>query len=140
MAARDAATVAAKWGTNLQGAQDTMKAGAEAVAVAPGLAAARQKSLYVQNVTANADKFAKNVAAVSREDWIAAYTGKGLQRIASGVQSGQAKVQRFLGQFLPFQENAVKTLPARGNLEQNIARSAAMIRATSKFSYDRSAS
>lgn len=128
-------TAAAKWAANLAGATQRITDGVNAVQVAPGLAAARQKAVWVQNVAASQDKWASRVAGVSLQSWQQSMITKGVPRIASGATAAQPKMEAFLGQLIPFLQNAKQALPARGTLDQNIARSAAMIRATSTFNY-----
>lgn len=135
MAQKDPTATAQKWATNLSAAGPTIQAGVEAVTVAPGQAAARQAAVYVANVQASAPKWARNVAAVPLSTWQNDMVTKGLPRIASGAQAAQPKMVNFLTQFLPFVNSAAAALPARGTLEQNIARSAAMIRKTAEFTY-----
>lgn len=131
--AKDPTTVASKWAQNLSGATQSITDGVNAVSVAPGAAAARQKTVYVNNVTASADKWARNVAAVSLSSWQQDMITKGIPRIASGAQAAQSKFATFMGKLLPYQANLVSQLPARGNLEQNITRMTQMVRGMANF-------
>ena len=133
MAQRNPQDVAARWAANLSGATSKIQSGIEAVQVAPGQAAARQKGAYVQGVTANQEKWASNVAAVSVGDWKKAAIEKGLPRIASGAQAAQGKFGTFMTRLLPYIDSGVQSLPARGNLDANIARSTQWIRYMSQF-------
>lgn len=133
MAHKDPASVAADWAQKLGGATSKITAGVQSVQVAPGQAAARQKAVYLQNVTANADKWATHVAAVPLGDWQAAMVNKGIPRIASGATAAQGKMQNFLTQFLPYVDSVKRGLPARGNLDANIARMVAMVRGNAQF-------
>ena len=138
MRAVDAQSAAQKWAENLANSTQRVQAGVEAVTVSPGVAAARQMNLWVQNTQAAAQKFAKNSAAVSTASWQSAMINKGLPRIASGAQAAQPKMEAFMGQFLPFLSQAVKGLPPRGTFAQNLARSQAMITAIhNSFSYNK---
>ena len=123
----DPAQVAADWASRLGASSDKIARGVAAVTVAPGAAAARQKSVWQQNTAAAADKFARNVGRVSLADWQSAMTTKGASRIASGASAAQPKMQAFLTNFLPFVTNAAASLPPRGSYEQNKARAAAMM-------------
>jgi hypothetical protein len=58
---------------------------------------------------------------------------KGAPRVASGAQAAQPKMAAFMGQLLPYIESARTSLPARGTLDQNIARMTAFTMAMSKF-------
>jgi hypothetical protein len=114
--------IAAHWAQQLAGAGPKIQAGVQGVSAAPGAAAARQKAAYVAGVTAKADKWASNVAAVSLNEWQQAFINKGLPRIASGAQQAQPKFTQFMSKLLPYQKSGVASLPARGNLQQNITR------------------
>lgn len=136
------ASAAAKWATNLSAAatNGTIQQGIAGVTVAPGQAAARQKTVWVQNVTASQDKWATNVANVSLQSWQSDTVSKGLPRIASGATAAQPKMQAFMTQALPYIQNAVASLPARGNFTQNLARMNAMATAMHNFTYNKSGS
>lgn len=131
--------VAAKWAQNLGSSTQRITDGVNGVTVAPGQAAARQKAAWVQNVAAAQDKWAANVASVSLNSWQQDMINKGVPRIASGASAAQPKFQNFMAQFLPFLDQQVRALPARGNLDQNIARMTAMVRGTAKFQRNRNA-
>lgn len=125
---------AAKWAQNLSAAGPQITAGVAAVSVAPGQAAARQKAVYLAQVAANGDKWAKNVGAVSLQDWQAATTSKGIPRIAAGATAAQPKMEAFMNKLLPAIAQVKSTLPARGNLEQNITRMTAFTRGMAAMS------
>ena len=131
---QDPTQVAADWASRLGASGDKIKRGVAAVTTAPGAAAARQKSVWVANTTASADKFARNVGKVSLGDWQNAMSTKGVDRIASGASAAQAKMAAFLTAFLPFIHNAAASLPPRGSYEQNKSRAIAMMDAAHKFS------
>lgn len=124
---------AARWAAGLSSAGPKIEAGIRSVQVAPGQAAARQKAAYTTNVAAAADKWASRVAGVSLGEWQQATIEKGVQRVASGAQAAQPKMAGFMQQFLPFVDQTVQSLPARGNLDQNIARMTDFVRKTSRF-------
>lgn len=125
--------VAAEWASRLSGAGQKIQAGVQGVTVAPGQAAARQKQVYVANVTARADKWASRVAAVPLSEWQQSMVNKGLPRIASGAQAAQPKMAQFMAKLLPFQQNLKGSLPPRGNVDQNINRMVAFVRGMSQF-------
>ena len=132
--AKDPNQVAADWASKLGAATSKITAGVQAVTVAPGQMAARQKAVYLQNVQAAGDKWAARTAAVPLGDWQAAMVNKGIPRIASGASASQAKFASFLSHFLPYVDQARRSLPARGTLDQNIARMVAMVRANAAYS------
>lgn len=125
--------IAAAWASRLAASGQKIADGVAAVQVAPGQAAARQKSAWVQNTTSAADKWATNVAKVSVDDWRTAMTTKGVPRIASGATAAQPKFAQFMGQLMPFIAQQKSQLPARGNLDQNIARMTAFARGMATF-------
>jgi hypothetical protein len=113
------AQAAQDWVNGLSAKTGKMQASAQAVTVAPGQAAARQKAAYLQGVQSSVDTWARNVAAVSREDWINAYVTKGIPRVASGASAAQARMTAVFDKLLPYIERGKSTLPARGTFEQN---------------------
>lgn len=131
--AKDPTVAAQKWATNLASAGPSIQAGIMGVQTAPGALAARQKEVWATNTINAKDKWAKRVSAIGLSEWQQAAIQKGLPRIASGAQAAQPKMQQFLTAFLPYVERGVSALPPRGGLEQNIARSAAMIRHNAQF-------
>lgn len=110
------------WAQRLAGSTERITRGVQGVTTAPGQAAARQKGVWAANVAAAQDKWASRVAAVPLADWQQAMVQKGVQRVASGAQAAQPKMEAFMGQLLPYIASGVSSLPARGNLEANINR------------------
>ena len=133
MASQTPDQIAAKWAQNLGAAGDRIKQGVESVTTAPGVAAAAQKSTWVQNTTSAADKWARNTASVTLPDWQQAMVEKGLQRIGAGAQAAQPKFNQFMGRLLPHIDSVKRGLPPRGNLDANINRMVAFTRGMSKF-------
>ena len=133
MAMPNAAEAAQKWATGLASGQQRYVDGVNAVQVSPGALAARAAPLWAQNTAAAQSKFAKNSAAVTLQAWQAAAAGKGAQRLASGAQAAQSKVEQVFSKLFPAIQQAVNSLPPRGDLESNIARSAAFARAMNKY-------
>lgn len=125
--------IAARWANRLAGSTDAIKAGVEAVRVSPGQAAAAQGDVWAQNVAAAKDKWKRRVAAVSLQDWQTSMVDKGVARIAQGAQASQSKFGSFMGQLLPHIDRVKTGLPARGNLEANIARAGAFARGMAQF-------
>ena len=125
--------IAQDWANRLAAAGDKIKAGVESVQVAPGQLAARQKNVYVQRVTERANTWAANTAAVSLQDWQGDMLNKGLARIGQGAQAAQGKFTQFMTRLLPYIETGRRQLPARGNLDQNIARMTSWVRHMAQF-------
>lgn len=126
--------IAANWASRLAGSTQKITDGINGVTVAPGVAAARQKDVWLQNTQAAQAKWARNVAAVSLQDWQQMTVSKGVPRIASGAQAAQPKFQSFMAKFLPYVMSGKASLPPRGTLDQNINRAVAMMRHNAKFS------
>lgn len=124
MAAKDPATVAQKWANNLSAAANSgaVTAGINAVTTSPGQAAARQKGVWLQNVTASADTWASNVAAVTLPSWQSDTINKGVPRIATGATAAEPKFQTFMGKLLTNINSAKSQLPPRGTFTQNLQR------------------
>ena len=134
MALPTADAAAAKWAQNLAASTQRIQAGVQGVSTAPGQAAAHQKGVWASNVAAAQDKWASRVAAVTLGEWQQATITKGIPRIASGATAAQPKMMAFMTQLLPFIASQKGSLPARGGLEQNIARMTQWARAMSTFS------
>lgn len=132
---QDAATIAAKWSTGLQNATQKITDGVNAVQTAPGAKAAAQKAVYVANVVANQDKWARKVGAVSLPSWKDSMITKGIPRIGQGATAAQPKFANFMTQLLPAIQSSVNSLPPRGGLDANIARMTQHVRTMAKFQY-----
>lgn len=130
---KDATQVSKKWSTNLAGSAQAITDGVNRVTQAPGVAAVAQKAAYVAGVQANADKWGRNTAAVSLQEWQQATISKGVPRIASGATAAEPKFEAFMGKLLPFIDGEVRKLPPRGGLEQNINRATMFMRGMTKF-------
>lgn len=135
MAKMDAAAAAAKWQQRLSASTNDIKTGVMGVTVAPGQAAARQADVWIARVTQARDKWKRNVAAVSLQDWQDKMVNVGIPRIAQGASANQGKVTSFLTSFLPHVaagQAKVKAMP-NATLEDRIARAVAMIRHNATF-------
>lgn len=128
------ASITEKWKTRTSGATAQVVEGVRRVTEAPTAKAARQKQAWINNTIAKQDKWERNTAAVTLEEWRAA-TEAGAQRIAAGVQAKAGKMERFLGEFLPFVENVQRQVnqTPRGDLETNLARMVQNARLISQF-------
>jgi hypothetical protein len=128
-----ASDAAASWAQRFGASGPKWTAGVQAVTVAPGALAARAKALWLQNVTAAADRFAANSAKVTLQDWQTATVTKGAPRLASGAAASQAKVEAAFAKLFPAIQAAVNSLPPRGDIEANINRSAMFARTMNKY-------
>lgn len=133
MAIPNPSDAAARWVQNFGASGAKWTAGVQAVTVAPGQAAARQKNLWAQNTAAAIDRFAANSAAVSLQQWQQVTVDKGQGRLMSGATAAQSKVEQVFSKLFPYIASQVGALPPRGDLEANIARSAAFARGMAKF-------
>lgn len=128
----DPATAAQKWATNLSGASQAYTAGVQAVTQDPGVAAAAASDRYLAGIQANVNKYKTNVVT-GLQNWQAQTVNKGAPRLASGATAAQDKVGTVFGKLFPYINQVRNSLPARGDLEQNIQRSAAFQRAMANF-------
>lgn len=129
------AQAAEKWKTRLSGATTEIKNGVMAVSVAPGVKAAAAKQAYLAGVQAKADKWARNVSAITLQQWQQKMVDVGIGRIASGAAANHFKVEAFMGEFLPYMDAVsarVRAMP-KNSLEDSIARMAETVRAAAKF-------
>lgn len=133
MALPTPAAAAAKWSQNLGAATTRYTDGVKAVQTSPGQLAAQASDRYLAGVQANLPKFQTNSAALTLQDWQNAAINKGAPRLASGAQAAQGKIQNVFQNLFPYIEQVRGSLPARGDLEQNIARSAAFQRGMARF-------
>lgn len=125
--------IAANWAARLAASTAKITAGVQGVTTSPGQAAARQQAAYVSNVQAAAQKWAKNVAAVPLSTWQNDTVTKGVPRIATGATAAVPKFTTFMTSLLPYIQNQVNALPARGTLDQNIARMTSFVQAMAKY-------
>lgn len=124
-----------RWVTNLSAATSQMTAGANAVTVAPGQAAAAAADKWLAKVTAAKAKFQANVSAVSLQSWQNSYINIGIPRVAQGAQAKQGKFESFMADFLPYLQSGVAQIDKMPNttLQDGINRATAMITYNSKF-------
>ena len=133
MAGQTPDQIAAQWASRLGQSGQRITDGVNAVTVAPGQAAARQKAVYAQNTAASVDKWATRVASVPLSDWQASMTTKGVQRIAQGAQAAQPAFAQFMGQLLPHIAQVKGALPPRGDINANITRMVSFTQGMAKF-------
>ncbi|HVD03180.1 MAG TPA: hypothetical protein VNF75_03470 [Candidatus Dormibacteraeota bacterium] len=126
--------VAANWAARLASSTSKITAGVQGVTTSPGQAAARQQAAYVQNVQANAAKWAARTAAVPLNTWQQDTINKGIPRIATGATAAIPKFTQVMTSLLPYIQSQVNALPARGTLDQNIARMTSFVQGMAKYS------
>lgn len=135
--AKDPQTIAQDWANRMGGSTQKISDGIDAVTQAPGLAAARQKEVWRNNTANAADKYARNVMAVTLEDWRAAAKGKGLNRIGPGAAAAVPKMANLMTQLMPFIAAGKAKLPARGDAGANKNRMNAWFDHMSSFKYNK---
>lgn len=137
MAKLTAAQVAAKYKRRAQAAAPDYTTGVQGVTEAPGEKAAAQQDKMLAKITESitSGKWAKRVAGVSLADWKKATVEKGSARYSTGVAAGEAKMEKFMTEFLPHLEAGAAKINAMPNmnLEDGIARNAAQIRHNASF-------
>jgi hypothetical protein len=141
MANKSPAAVAAKWQNRTKSAVNEMKAGVDAVTVAPGQQAAAAADVWQQKLQQpeTLEKFRRRVAGVSLQQWKDAMGTKGVQRVAAGVDAAAPTMQQFMADFLPHAESVaaqVRTMPHL-TVEDGINRAAAQIRGNAAFKFNR---
>lgn len=124
---------ATKWSQNTGAAVTRYSDGVKAVTTAPNQLAAQAVDRYIAGVQANQGKYVARNQQVSLQYWQMQAVNKGAQRLASGATAAESKVAAVYTQLFPFIEQVRGSLPPRGDLEQNIARSSAMQRGMSRF-------
>lgn len=133
MAMPSPADAATKWAQNLGAAQTRYTDGVKSVTTAPNALAAAAADRYLSGVQQSMPKYVANNQAVTLQSWIAATTGKGAQRLASGATAAQPKMAQVFTSLFPYISQVQSSLPPRGDLEQNIARSAAFQRGMARY-------
>lgn len=124
-----------KWVQRMQASTQQITEGVNAVQQAPGVAAAKQVNTWLAKVTASAPKWAKNVAAVSLQDWQQAMIQRGIPNISAGVSAKQGKYAAFAASFYPYLATGVAQVKAMPNatLADGINRAVAMINYNAKY-------
>jgi hypothetical protein len=124
-----------KWVNRLSAATPEIQAGIDRVTEAPGVKAAAKKQKWIQAVQASQDKWARNVAAVSLEQWKSLFKSVGVQRIAQGAQAKKDKYTRFANEFFPHLEAGIQRVNAMPDttFEERLQKSVAMMRHNHEF-------
>lgn len=134
---KDPAEVARNWAQNLGRSTDKIRQGVARVQEAPTLAAARRQDAYVEGVqrAAQEGKWRRGLQKVTLADWQQSMLEKGLTRIAGGAQAAQGKMQEFMAEFLPYEEQLKQKIAAmpKGTLEDSKARAIAAIEHNAAF-------
>lgn len=121
-----------KWGRRLKGATQDVRQGAERVTEAPGMKAAKAVDLMLSRLTEaiTSGLWAKQVSAVSVEEWRKALIEKGIDRIAKGVDAASPAQAEMARKLLAAVEQAAakaRALP-KGSIEDSINRAGTYMR------------
>lgn len=134
----DAAAVSRLWVTRTSGARQEYIDGVNAVRDSPMDKAAGRSDAYVQGVqrAVQSGKWQAGLRRVSLANWKQITTSVGADRLASGVTAARPKFEAFMREFLPFLAQTMQAVDGqhpRGDLEANIRRATATMRAIAEF-------
>ena len=121
-----------KWGQRLNASGQYIQNGVKSVKESPGKKAAEAQARMLANLieAIQSGHWARQVSAVSKEQWQEAMIKKGIPRISQGVQSAQASKTEVIKALLKAVDNAASEAHAlpKGGIEESIARAAAFMR------------
>lgn len=128
---------ASRWGTQLKGSIERIRAGIERVDVAPGKAAAAAADKWQASISSAAtkEKWRRRIGEVTLEQWQAAMITKGLIRIASGVDAAQSKMAEYGVKLIAHQNGLLRELDTMADvtLEDSISRMVHWVRGMAKL-------
>lgn len=124
-----------KWTSRLQAATTEMQQGVARVDKAPGQQAAAKFDKWLAGVQAGAQKWRRNVAAVTLDQWKSSMTNIGIPRVGQGATQKAGKYQAFASDFYPFLQQQMQRINAMPDttLDQRIAKSGEMARALAGY-------
>lgn len=119
-------TSLAKYKRNYAASADARKAGAQAVRESPSVTAARNPQGYLDGVTnaVSSGKWAARCNAVTTQEWITAYTEKGISNGNNGVQNLSAKAQKNMQDQQTYAQQVKEQIAAmpKGTESDSVAR------------------
>lgn len=120
--------LAAKWARNFGGSTEAYKAGVQRTTGAPAQKAiAAQDRLLSGFVEAvQSGRWAAALGQVSEAQWKQACVEKGAPAIMAAARLAEAKVARKEAVMGPIRESIRQSLPARGDIQQNLERARLM--------------
>lgn len=129
--------VAQKQARRTKAAVEDMRIGVQNVTEAPGVKAAAKAEKMLTNLTeaVQSGRWARNVKAVSLDQWKKDMLEKGVNRVAAGVDAAMPKTEAFFAELLPFQQGLqteINKMPDL-TLEDSVNRAATWIRGMGKF-------
>ena len=106
-----------RWSENLRRNKASIEAGVKAVDRSPTEAAAEKSDKYRDGVIRAVDsgRYQEGLRRVTKEAWIDSVIKKGLPRLEIGVTQAEGKMERFLGELLPYQEQLSRDIKAMPN-------------------------
>lgn len=126
-----------KWGRRLKQSTQDIERGVRRVDEAPTSRAADRIDKMRQNFLASLDsgKTERALRRVSLSDWQEATTGKGLQRIAAGVDGARDKVRGVARQLLDYEEQLMQEVDDMPDvtLDDSINKMVAFVRGMADF-------
>lgn len=126
-----------KHATNLKSSLQYMEAGVNRVTEAPGVAAAAAQAKMRANLLDAIDtgKWANRVQSVSLADWKAAMIGKGIPRVALGIDGARQKVIDFATELIAHENSLLGTIEGMPDvtLQDSINRAVTWINGMSTF-------
>lgn len=123
---KDPRTIASKWKQRAGAASGDWLKGVQSVTEAPGQKAAAQEDKMLQNFTEaiTSGRWRNAVSAVTLQMWQQACADKGKQNYQTGIAASEEKYFQAMQKMMPIIESIKQSLPPKGDIEQNIARSA----------------
>lgn len=126
MARLNAVEYQEKQARRLKASVPDIKAGIMRVTKAPGELAVEQQDRLIANFAeaVRSGKWAKNVSAVSLQEWQDKFLGKGVDRIAAGIDAAKDKTIKSAEKLLKNVDTAseeVKRMP-KGTIDDSINR------------------
>lgn len=123
---------AEKWSRRLKASTEDIRKGIDKVDAAPGVKAARAQELMLRRLTDSitSGKWANQVGAVSLDSWKASAKGKGVERIARGVDDATPAQVAMAQKLLAAVDSAAakaRALP-KGSIEDSINRMTTFVR------------
>jgi hypothetical protein len=128
---------AARWGQGLKQSVERIRSGVGRVTESPGRSAARSADKWHAAISqvATKEKWARRTGAMTLEDWQAAMIDKGVNRIATGVDSAQGKMAEYGAKLIAHQNALLAELDGMADvtLEDSISRATHWIRGMAKL-------
>ena len=128
--------IVARWVQNGTAGATKYKDNINALVENPLQKAAASGAKYLANIQASeaAGKRAAGLEAYGFDNWKRVTTSKGALRLGQGMSESQDRYMAAMNRLLPFIDQTVANLPARGDLNMNIARAEQFMRKMATYS------